>query len=358
MKKGIRFLGVFLLLLLAYVVVVLLHGTFTDYQPEEKIRLDITGQGQTAVLSDSVLSAIIWNVGYAGLGKESDFFYDNDGFLLSKGHMVRPGKELTVKNIAGMKQVIGQTKADFWLFQEMDERSKRSYFMDMVDTTALVLNGISHTFAPNYKTPRVPLPLLEPWNAYGEVLSGLATYSRFTPASAHRYQLPGDFGWPMRIFNLDRCLAVHRYKHAKGPDLVMINIHNSAFDKGGVLKQQELGYLRKLVLAEYKKGNYVVAGGDWNMCPPNFPSDAFSPGQGQRLNLDADFFPEDWLWVYDPRVATNRQLDSPYEAGKTFTTLIDFFLVSPNVKVRTIKGIDLQFQHSDHQPVWLEFELL
>src|SRR5690606_33678797 len=125
-------------------------------------------------------------------------------------------------------------------------------------------------FAPNYKVSRVPIPILEPWNAYGKVLSGLATYSRFQPYQSTRLQLPGSFAWPTRIFQLDRCVAVHRYRLSNGKELVVMNVHNSAYDADGALKRQEMAFLRELFLEEYGKGNYVLAGGDWNQCPPYF----------------------------------------------------------------------------------------
>ena len=74
-------------------------------------------------------------------------------------------------------------------------------------------------------------------DTYGEVLSGLVTFSRYQPKESTRFQLPGDYPWPDRIFHLDRCASVHRIPTNMGPELVVINIHNSAFDKGGFLKK-------------------------------------------------------------------------------------------------------------------------
>jgi endonuclease/exonuclease/phosphatase family metal-dependent hydrolase len=215
-------------------------------------------------------------------------------------------------------------------------------------------------YFPNYRAQRVPVPILEPWNAYGAVNSGLATFSRYEPEASQRLQLPGNFGWPKRLFMLDRCLGYTRYPCKWGKDLVVINVHNEAFDKGGIKKQQEQ-FLRKLALEEYQKGNYVIAGGDWNTCPPYLPHDVFmkekNPGdQGQ--NMDPKLFPSDWNWIYDPTVPSNRNNDQPYVPQKTYVTLIDYFLVSPNVRVRKVKGLKQDFRFSDHQAVWMEVELL
>jgi len=153
---------------------------------------------------------------------------------------------------------------------------------------------------------------------------------------------------------------MHRYDLSSGKEMVVLNIHNSAYDKGGFIKKQQLEYLRKLILTEYEKGNYVIAGGDWNQCPPDFQFDAFSPGQTDgytQINIEKDFLPADWTWVYDPSVPTNRKVEEIYEEGETFTTIIDFFLLSPNVEALSVKGIDLDFASSDHQPVRMEFRL-
>ena len=85
------------------------------------------------------------------------------------------------------------------------------------------------------------------------------------------------------------------------------------------------------------------------------------PGKGgdyTQQNVDSEMLPSGWQWIYDPTVPTNRKVSVPFKKGDTFVTLIDFFVVSPNVKVNKVKGINLGFQFSDHQPVWMEIELL
>ena len=104
----------------------------------------------------------------------------------------------------------------------------------------------------------------------------------------------------------------------------------------------------------------LVLGGDWNQCPPHFRFDSFAPdpsGRYQQGNIPPDFFPENWVFAYDPTVSSNRKCRDPYEKGKTFETLIDFFLVSPNVQVLKVKGVQQDYQFSDHQPVRMQVAL-
>ncbi|MEQ1745717.1 MAG: endonuclease/exonuclease/phosphatase family protein [Saprospiraceae bacterium] len=345
-----------------YLVLVFAHGWLSDWQPEGQTRLLPRGGKYIEIAEqDTVLSFLAWNIGYAGLGAESDFFFDDQGIWYSGNSMIRPPHALSAQNMTGIKRTLADTKADFVLLQEVDEIADRSYRVDQHQAFQQVLPEYWNTFAKNYQCSRVPIPLLEPWNAYGAVNSGLATYSRFQFRTATRQQLPGKYPMPDRMFQLDRCVALHRYALKNGKQLVVMNVHNAAHDPGDKIKTIQMKYLRDHAVAEYLRGNYVVLGGDWNQCPPNFRFDTFMPGNTQGYhqgNVPVDLFPEDWRFAYDPSVPTNRKCRDPYMRGKTFVTLIDYFLVSPNVQVRAVKCVDQQFQFSDHQPVRMEVALL
>lgn len=352
--------GSFFLLFFIYLLWVAGTGTYGDYQPTEIIELTARKEAPTKVIEDSTLSFLTWNMGYGGLGAESDFFYDDGGFFTSGDKMIRVAEEHVNKNIKGANQFLGNTAADFYLLQEVDVESKRSYFNNQLAGYETQLPNYASFFAPNYVVERVPIPIFEPWQVYGKVNSGLGTLTRFQPKKSTRFQLPGKFEWPTRIFQLDRCLAVHRFEVSNGKELVVFNLHNSAYDSGGFLKKQQMKFLQKKVTAEYDKGHYVVVGGDWNQCPPDFKFDQLMPDQAEghsQSNIAKDFLPVGWNWGYDPTTATNRKTATPYIKGTSFETLIDFFLVSPNIEILKVEGFPLDFEFSDHQPVRMEIRL-
>lgn len=257
-----------LLLFVVYFIVLFIQGWATDWQPEGTSSLSPTGTAEKTTVTDSLVSFVTWNVGYGGLGAESDFFFDDQGMWYSGSSMVRSPRQAVEKNIAGAVDFLKNTKADFFLLQEVDVDSKRSYHIRQNEAYVQALPGFAATMAINYHCERVPIPLFEPWHAYGEVESGLGTYCHYQPAEATRFQLPGQYPMPDRMFQLDRCAALHRFATNKGKELVVINLHNAAYDPGDKIKAIQLPYLRDLALAEYAKGNYVVLGGDWNQCPP------------------------------------------------------------------------------------------
>ena len=119
--------------------------------------------------------------------------------------------------------------------------------------------------------------------------------------------------------------------------------------------------LKAYALESYNKGNYVIVGGDWNQNPPGFDPELIATGdagvKNDLKNIPKDFMPERWQWVFDTGVPTNRKADQVYERGATPATTIDFFLVSPNLRVQTIKTLDLGFVDSDHNPVIMKVNL-
>ena len=347
--KVFKIILILVLIPVIYICGQLLFGTLTDYKPADKIRLRSSGELQRAIEKDS-LEFYIWNIGYAGLGKESDFFMDG-------GQSTRMSADITTKNLDGIKQTIGQWKdADFVLLQEVDEVAKRSYKVNQFDEIDAVLGtDWKGSLAYNYVVKYVPVPLFKP---YGKVRAGLATYAPYQPDSIDRYQFPGNFDWPKRIYFLDRCFLVSRFPY-KDSELLVINTHNSAYDDG-TLKKNQMQFLKDFILEEYLNGKYVIVGGDWNQCPPGY--DCYSDFEidkieYQQSNIAEDFMPEDWNWSYDNAVKTNRKLSAPYIPGTTFATVIDFYLTSPNITVLNIEGVDLDFEYSDHQPVKLQIRL-
>ncbi len=175
-----------------------------------------------------------------------------------------------------------------------------------------------------------------------------------------RIALPNISDFPRKLFYLKRCLLLQRYKLANGKDFVIINTHFEAYDAGGLVKKEQRAVTKKILEAEYAKGNYVVLGGDWNIAPPGFNVHTWEhkkiTDELYLMNNDSVFI-KGWNYVYDPTTATNRKNETSYTEGETFKTVIDYFYMSPNIQVDSIHGIDLHFAYSDHNPVRMKVTL-
>jgi hypothetical protein len=95
-----------------------------------------------------------------------------------------------------------------------------------------------------------------------------------------------------------------------------------------------MDYLKEFIIEEYEKGNYVIVGGDWNRNTP-----------------DVDYSET------KENSPTKRYLNAPYEKGKTISPIIDFYLMSPNIKCQFVKTIDFYFLNTDNQPTIHIFNL-
>jgi endonuclease/exonuclease/phosphatase family metal-dependent hydrolase len=344
------------------VCLLLLLATLADYRPDKPENAEMKGKAPDIQVIDSGFTLLSWNIGYFGLGKDCDFFYDG-------GIMTRPSRVEYLQYSGKALEYLSQTeKIDFLFFQEVDLKSKRSYFDDQVFRLRQTFPKMESAIVLNYLVRFVPVPLRNPM---GRVKSGLVSFSAWHTLEITRYPFPGGYSWPVRLFQLDRCFLLTRLALPGGKELVLINTHNEAFDDGSQRKQQ-IAVLRDLMLAEFNKGNYVITGGDWNMNPPmaELPSN-FSSGDNElplifrsgdisrsiEPKIEKDFFPKGWNWVFDPGIPSNRNVDEPYTKGKTPTTIIDFFVVSPNISVEKISTEDLGFEWSDHQPVIMRFKI-
>jgi endonuclease/exonuclease/phosphatase family metal-dependent hydrolase len=325
--------------------------TVTDYHPAEKEAILILPvKGSVISKMKREITFLTWNIGYAGLGQKMDFFYEG-------GTRVRPEKKEFEEYLDGISHLLASNDSvDFVFIEEADVHSRRSYFTDEVSVVSQALHGRTSLFARNYDCRFVPVPVNDPM---GRVVSGIACFPRFIPGSAMRIDLGTRFSWPKQLVMLKRCLLVMRYNLCPGNQLVVVTLHNSTFDKGGELRKKELQKLNDLLTTEYSKGNYVIAGGDWNINPRGFHRETINTGDRSTVvdpPMDSAFLPG-WQFVFDAEVPSNRDVEGPYLKGKTKTTIIDFYVVSPNVEVRRIRTIPTGFRYSDHQPVIMKVRL-
>ena len=349
-----------LLLVLVLVVVISLGGllgwlSYTEYKPADRETMEFfaTTIDADALPAGESIDLLSWNIGYAGLGAGSDFFMDG-------GKSARSADKMQVSEyLAGIYSTIynGEREPDLILLQEVDTDSARTYGINEAEQ----LGRGNAVFALNYSCPFVPMPL-PPQMPMGKVNSGLLTTTRYDVESAERLSLPCPFSWPLRIANLKRCLLVS-YLPIEGSDkqLVLVNLHLEAYDDGeGKLAQTKA--LNDFLQDEYAKGNYVIAGGDFNQTFPggldSYPvvnSAFWAPG-----TLTEDMLPAGWSFAYSLDVPSCRLLNQPYNPADTVNTqyyVIDGFILSPNVELETVETLDLGFADSDHNPVHISVKL-
>ncbi len=348
MKKFLKIVLYLILLIVALFVGLLVYTTLDDYNPKS-VETIAEAKGSVINVYDTI-KMFDWNIGYCGLGDDMSFFYDG-------GDRMRTTKERTYENLKGiMAEMEANDTVDFYLIQEIDKKSHRSYKINEYDSVAALFPNFKNYFGKNYDVDFIPVP---PSNPMGKVKSGIATFSRWEPFSVKRHPFIGNYAWPKSLFLLDRCFMVQRFYTSNGKELLIINTHNSAYDDG-TLRRQQMEDMKKFLLDEYAQGNYVLVGGDWNQNPPKEGEASMESKDKHltRIRIASDFMPEGWDWEFCEKIPTNRMIDEAYNPKTTVTTTIDFYLLSPNLKAVTLKNIDLQYKNSDHNPVLLSFAFL
>ncbi|BBJ28202.1 endonuclease/exonuclease/phosphatase family protein [Athalassotoga saccharophila] len=338
----------YILSILSIILGFIIFSEITMYRPPkiEKVTVLRKIKGEKFRREFSILT---WNVGYGGLGKNADFF-------MSGGKTSKPAnKRVVEENMNSILSFLYDQKFDFILLQEVDLRSSRTYKINEVELFSR-LPYLSY-FAMNYNVQFVPVPLLSP---IGKVKSGIMMLSKFEPYRVERYALPGDLEWPRKLFELKRAFLLTRYR-VDSHDLLILNLHLSAFDDGK-LRMKELEYIKSFILKEYEKGNYVIVGGDWNLIMPGLSKKHFEFTTSEKylknyLEFPLNWTQPGWQWAFDPNTPTNRSNERPFVKGENFVTVIDGFLVSPNLEMISVKTIDLGFENSDHNPVHLKIKL-
>ena len=348
MKKILIALGVVFGVVLLAAVGLVTYLTVTEYSPADVEALAITLSAQRAGVSvGDRLDVMTFNTGYGALGRDADFFMDG-------GTGVNPESQAVVEdNITGILSALTLKNADIYLLQEVDRDSARSYHIDQAE---FYRHGLSMNmaYAANYRCAFVPFP----WPPIGQVDSGLVTFTNLDASGAVRESLPVPFSWPVRVANLKRCLLIERVP-VSGTDkeLVIVNLHLDAYDDGSG-KAAQTEQLMNLLHMEYRAGNYVIAGGDFNQTfEPG--GELLSPDYWQPGELDPADLPEGFSYVYDASGPTCRLLNQPYTGDRSRTQLygIDGFIVSDNLKINHVETIDLNFLNSDHNPVFLQVTL-
>lgn len=287
-----------------------------------------------------------WNIGYASLGRDADFTMDG-------GKHWRPeSKEPVQRNLAYIGDLLAGANYDILLIQELMNGSPFNRGIDVKRELDRRLANYWRVSNWEIETRLIPRP-------FG-VRHGKGTFSVVEPLFAELVALPREPVYYLGLFQRDFGLQVSRYSViGKSTRLVVVNIHTSAFDKGANTRRAQIKAAIDFGVGEFAKGNAVVFGGDWNtrLCVSDFPHTTDQKFLWWLADFPTEALPAGWRIVADERTASARALHEPYRPGNTFTTVLDGFVVSPNVKVVGNGTLPEDFAASDHNPVWIEFEV-
>lgn len=354
MKRVILPMAIIIMTLLFLTIIGYVIYVFLSYNRiEDNLDLSISNIKMDKPAINQEYNLISWNIGFGAYSQDYSFFMD--GGKYSRAY----SKEETIKNTEGVYNEVQKYNPEFVINQEVDIKGTRSYDVNQVEL--LVKDrDVSYTYAQNYNSPYLFYPFNCP---IGSAVSGLLTQSKFGIIEATRRSLPVEKG-TRKLLDLDRAYSISRFAIESEKQLVIFNVHLSAYTKDGTISTEQLKLIAEDLKKEQEKGNYVICGGDFNKDLIGNSSEIFNvPSKETSWNqkIDEKIIPDGFTLVkpYNKEnpIPSCRDTEEGYEKGKTYTVTLDGFIVSNNIEVVESNVIDTNFMYSDHNPVFLKFKM-
>lgn len=298
--------------------------------------------------------AVTYNVGFGAYTPDFTFFMDGGKSSWAES------QEGVIATIQGAADTVEQLDADLILLQEIDLDATRSYHVAQEELFDEAFGGYCSNLAIDYDSPFLFYPLTQP---HGKSLAAIGVYSRLPITSGLRRSLPISQGFS-KLVDLDRCYSVSRIPVDNGRELVVYNIHMSAYGNSDAVREGQKRMLQQDMAGEVAAGNYVICGGDFNhnLLAAEEETDA----ESWAYPYPRSYLPEGMAFCLDLLPAeereglapTTRNADIPYDPEESLCLTIDGFLISDNIELVSYSTVDTQFAWSDHNPVQLTFRLL
>ena len=297
-------------------------------------------------IAQNDLEIITWNLGYGGLGKDSNFVLDGGSDWLPKSKLV------VNKNVSGITKFIESQAPDVFFFQEIAKASLINHRVSVFDTIVNTINQYKNIYISDFCTHLIPPPI--------SINSGLGVFAKPGLISSSESKLlplePRRVGAFRKYYQMVVSQISTTVENKKW---ILINLHLAAFDSDADIRAKQLNEVRSFATEQYEHGNFVVIGGDWNLrlAQTEFPHQTEDKYLFWIHDLPDDAFPSDWKVIADPNTPSVRTVHQAYIPDNNYVTIIDGFIISPNVDVVSVETINLNFANSDHNPVKAHFSI-
>ncbi len=356
-KTILKVIGIVLLALILIVAGYFAYVFLQYHRIEDNQALTVENPKTEKASVGQEYRMISFNIGFGAYEQDFGFFMDGGDRAWAWS------KERLQTNLEKTNAFIGQEQAEFFLIQEVDFDSTRTYHVDERPGIAAALSNMNYTFAQNWDSAFLFAPPTQP---HGSARTGIMTFSEFQITSGLRRSLPLETGI-MKIVDLDRCYSVNRIPTDDGHELVVYNVHLSAYTSDGKIAEEQLRMMVSDMQGEYNKGNYCIAGGDLNKDLSGDAVKYFGTSAGDYTW--AQPIPESifqgfnvhLVFPYDEvkKTPSCRNADGPWthDPLTQYVLTVDGFLVTDNVAITYANVIDTDFMFSDHNPVEITFVL-
>ena len=374
-KKVIKITGIILLALVIVLAayIIYLYASYHRIPDNQELQVEEISQNTEAgneLTTEKNYSALTYNIGFGAYTPDFSFFMDGGKSSWTKS------KDSVKETIKGAGELVASKDPDFALVQEIDLDATRSYHVNEYSILKENIPAYNCVFAQNYDSAFLFYPFTQP---HGKSKAGLALFSKYPITGSMRRSFPISTSFT-KFFDLDRCYSISRVPVDNGKELVIFELHMSAYGNSDAIREGQIRMLSEDMQKEYEAGNYVICGGDFNhdLKAADTQSKASDADNNTQTGSEDSAEPESWAYPF-PRSElpehfsfcldqlsedeknnlwnSARNADMEYVPGETYTVTLDGFIISDNVECTKYENVNTGYSYSDHDPVYMEFQL-
>ena len=374
-KKVIKITGIILLALVIVLAayIIYLYASYHRIPDNQELQVEEISQNTEAgneLTTEKNYSALTYNIGFGAYTPDFSFFMDGGKSSWAKS------KDSVKETIKGAGELVASKDPDFALVQEIDLDATRSYHVNEYSILKENIPAYNCVFAQNYDSAFLFYPFTQP---HGKSKAGLALFSKYPITGSMRRSFPISTSFT-KFFDLDRCYSISRVPVDNGKELVIFELHMSAYGNSDAIREGQIRMLSEDMQKEYEAGNYVICGGDFNhdLKAADTQSKASDADNNTQTGSEDSAEPESWAYPF-PRSElpehfsfcldqlsedeknnlwnSARNADMEYVPGETYTVTLDGFIICDNVECTKYENVNTGYSYSDHDPVYMEFQL-
>ena len=374
-KKVIKITGIILLALVIVLAayIIYLYASYHRIPDNQELQVEEISQNTEAgneLTTEKNYSALTYNIGFGAYTPDFSFFMDGGKSSWSKSN------DSVKETIKGAGELVASKDPDFALVQEIDLDATRSYHVNEYSILKENIPAYNCVFAQNYDSAFLFYPFTQP---HGKSKAGLALFSKYPITGSLRRSFPISTSFT-KFFDLDRCYSISRVPVDNGKEMVIFELHMSAYGNSDAIREGQIRMLSEDMQKEYEAGNYVICGGDFNhdLKAADIQSKASDASNNTQTDSGDSAEPESWAYPF-PRSElpehfsfcldqlsedeknnlwnSARNADMEYVPGETYTVTLDGFIISDNVECTKYENVNTGYSYSDHDPVYMEFQL-
>ena len=351
-KKVIKITGIILLALVIVLAayIIYLYASYHRIPDNQELQVEEISQNTEAgneLTTEKNYSALTYNIGFGAYTPDFSFFMDGGKSSWAKS------KDSVKETIKGAGELVASKDPDFALVQEIDLDATRSYHVNEYSILKENIPAYNCVFAQNYDSAFLFYPFTQP---HGKSKAGLALFSKYPITGSMRRSFPISTSFT-KFFDLDRCYSISRVPVDNGKELVIFELHMSAYGNSDAIREGQIRMLSEDMQKEYEAGNYVICGGDFNhdLKAADTQSKASDADNNTQTGSEDSAEPESWAYPF-PRSElpehfsfcldqlsedeknnlwnSARNADMEYVPGETYTVTLDGFIISDNVECK------------------------